>query len=54
MAVKESLLHTPILASPDSDWLFSVFYNASNFAIGSALLHTDIEGLESVIANESH
>ena len=52
-AVKESLLHAPILALPDPDRPFSVVYDASDFAIGSALLQTDVDGRERVIAFES-
>eukprot|EP00644_Phytophthora_capsici_P013353 jgi/Phyca11/84527/gw1.29.556.1 len=37
-AVKESLLHAPILALPDPDRPFSVVCDASDFAIGWALL----------------
>ena len=52
-AVKESLLHAPILALPDPDRPFSVVCDASDFAIGSALLQTDVDGRERVIAFES-
>ena len=52
-AVKESLLHAPILALLDPDRPFSVFCVASAFAIGSALLQTDVDGSERVIAFES-
>ena len=51
-AVKESLLHAPILALPAPDRPFSVFCDASDFAIGSALLQTDFDGRERVIAFE--
>ena len=51
-AVKESLLHAPILALPDPDRPFSVVCDASDFAIGSALLQTDVDGRERVIAFE--
>ena len=37
-AVKESLLHAPILALTDPDRPFSVICDASDFAIGNALL----------------
>ena len=47
---KESLLH---LALPDPDRPFSVVSDASDFAIGSALLQTDVDGRERVIAFES-
>ena len=52
-AVKESLLHAPILALPDPDRPFSVVCDASDFAIGCALLQADAEGRERVIAFES-
>lgn len=52
-AVKESLLHAPILVLPDPDRPFSVVCDASDFAIGSALLQTDDAGRECVIASES-
>ncbi|GMF42376.1 unnamed protein product [Phytophthora fragariaefolia] len=52
-AIKESLLHAPILALPDPDRPFSVVCDASDFAIGCALLQADAEGRERVIAFES-
>ena len=52
-AVKDSLLHAPILALPDPERPFSVVCDASDFAIGSALLQTDVDGRERVIAFES-
>ena len=52
-SVKESLLHAPILALPDPDRPFSVICDASDFAIGTALLQTDEQGRERVIAFES-
>jgi hypothetical protein len=52
-AVKESLLHAPILALPDPDRPFSVVCDASDFAIACALLQADAEGRERVIAFES-
>ena len=52
-AVKESLLHAPILALPDPYRPFSVVCDASDFAIGCALLQADAEGRERVIAFES-
>ena len=52
-AVKESFLHTPILALPDPDRPFSVVCDASGFVIGSAMLQTDVDGRERVIAFES-
>ena len=50
---KEGLLYIPILALPDSDRPFSVVCDASNFAIGCALLQTDVKGRERIIAFES-
>jgi hypothetical protein len=52
-AVKESLLHAPILALPDPDRPFSIVCDASDFAIGCALLQADAEGRDRVIAFES-
>ncbi|GMF59988.1 unnamed protein product [Phytophthora fragariaefolia] len=52
-AIKDSLLHAPILALPDPDRPFSVVCDASDFAIGCALLQADAEGRERVIAFES-
>ncbi|OWY92540.1 LOW QUALITY PROTEIN: RxLR effector protein [Phytophthora megakarya] len=46
-------LHAPILALPDPDCPFSVVCDASDFAIGCALLQADAEGRERVIAFES-
>ena len=51
--VKESPLHTPVLALPDPDRPFSVVCDASDFAIGYALLQSDVEGRSRVIAFES-
>ncbi|KAG3248606.1 hypothetical protein PI124_g6711 [Phytophthora idaei] len=52
-AVKESLLRAPILALLDPDRPFSVVCDASDFAIGCALLQADADGRERVIAFES-
>ncbi|PUE80043.1 hypothetical protein C7Y64_22575 [Xanthomonas vasicola pv. vasculorum] len=52
-AVKESLLKAPVLALPDSGKPFSVVCDASDFAIGCALLQADDAGRERVIAFES-
>ena len=49
-AIKDSLLTDPILALPDPDRPFSVVCDASDFAIGSALLQTDADGRERVIS----
>ena len=52
-AVKESLLQAPILALPDPERPFSVVCDASDFAIGYALLQPDDDGRERMIAFES-
>ena len=52
-AVKKTLLHAPILALPNPEYLFSDVCDASDSAIGSALLQTDAAGRERVIAFES-
>ncbi|GMF43552.1 unnamed protein product [Phytophthora fragariaefolia] len=52
-AIKESILHAPILALVDPDRPFNVVCDASDFAIGCALLQADAEGRERVIAFES-
>ena len=49
-SVKESLLHSPILAVPDPDRPFNVVCDASDFAIGSALFQIDSDGRECVTA----
>ena len=46
IAIKDRLLNAPILAFPDPYRPFSVVCNASDFAIGSALLQTDVDGRE--------
>ena len=51
-AVKDSLIHAPILALPNPNWPFSVVCDASDFAIGSALLQIDVDGHGRVIAFE--
>ncbi|KAG2821941.1 hypothetical protein PC113_g22400 [Phytophthora cactorum] len=52
-AVKESLLRAPILTLPDPDRPFSIICDASDFAIGCAILQADSDGRERVIAFES-
>ena len=52
-AVKASLLNAPVLALPDADKPFSVVCDASDFAIGCALLQHDDQGVERVIAYQS-
>jgi hypothetical protein len=53
VAVKESLLHAPILALLDPDCPFNAVCDASDFAIGCTLLQADAQGPERVIAFES-
>ncbi|GMF50626.1 unnamed protein product [Phytophthora fragariaefolia] len=48
-AIKNSLLSAPILALPDEDRPFSMVCDASDFAIGCALLQVDAEGRERLI-----
>ncbi|GMF57304.1 unnamed protein product [Phytophthora fragariaefolia] len=48
-AIKDSLLHAPILALPDPARPFSVVCDTADFAIGCALLQADAEGRERVI-----
>ncbi|KAE9031684.1 hypothetical protein PR002_g9575 [Phytophthora rubi] len=52
-AIKSSLQSAPILALPDEDRPFSVVCDASNFAIGCALLQVDAEGRERVVSFQS-
>ncbi|GMG18058.1 unnamed protein product [Phytophthora fragariaefolia] len=52
-AIKSSLQSAPILALPDEDRPFSVVCDASDFAIGCALLQADAEGRDRVVSFES-
>ncbi|KAG3032898.1 hypothetical protein PC123_g2642 [Phytophthora cactorum] len=52
-AVKESFLRAPILALPDPDCPFSVVGDASDFAIGCAVLQAYADGRECAIAFDS-
>ncbi|KAE9000695.1 hypothetical protein PR001_g18720 [Phytophthora rubi] len=52
-AITSSLQSAPILALPDEDRLFSVVCDASDFAIGCALLQVDAEGRERVVSFQS-
>ncbi|GMF39898.1 unnamed protein product [Phytophthora fragariaefolia] len=52
-AIKNSLQSAPILALPDEGRPFSVICDASDFAIGCALLQVDAEGRERVVAFQS-
>jgi hypothetical protein len=51
--VKQSLMEAPVLALPDHRKPFSVVCDASNYAIGCALLQNDDAGRERVIAYQS-
>ena len=51
--IKRSLSSAPILALPNSERAFSVVCDASDFAIGSALMQEDDQGHDRVIAYES-
>ncbi|GMG15180.1 unnamed protein product [Phytophthora fragariaefolia] len=48
-AITSSLQSAPLLALPDEDRPFSVIFDASEFAIGCALLQVDAEGRERLI-----
>ncbi|KAE9025546.1 hypothetical protein PR002_g11160 [Phytophthora rubi] len=52
-AIKSSLQSAPILALPDEDRPFSVVCDASDFAIGCALLQVDADGRERVVSFQS-
>ena len=52
-SVKQSLIEAPVLALPDADKPFSVVYDASSFAIGSALMQKDDDGINRVISYPS-
>ena len=52
-SIKDSMLKAPILALPDANKPFSVVCDASDFAIGCALLQTDDAGKERVISFQS-
>ncbi|KAE9166518.1 hypothetical protein PF004_g29129 [Phytophthora fragariae] len=52
-AIKSSLQSAPILALPDEERPFSVVCDASDFAIGCALLQVDAEGRERVVSFQS-
>ncbi|OWZ09345.1 Mary1-like Reverse transcriptase [Phytophthora megakarya] len=42
-AIKESMLHAPMVALPDLDRPFNVIWDVSYFVIGCALLQADID-----------
>ena len=48
-SVKQVLVGAPVLALSDADKLFGVVFDASNFAIGSALMQRDESGVDRVI-----
>ncbi|POM69903.1 LOW QUALITY PROTEIN: Reverse transcriptase [Phytophthora palmivora] len=52
-SIKASLQHAPVLALPDGNMPFSVVCDASDYAIGCALLQRDDEGHERVISFQS-
>ncbi|CAI5702336.1 unnamed protein product [Peronospora effusa] len=52
-SVKQSIVEAPVLALPDADKPFSVVCDASNFAIGSALMQKDDDGVDRVISYQS-
>jgi hypothetical protein len=51
--VKQSLMESPILAIADYDRPFHVVCDASNLAVGAALLQVDGEGIERVVSYQS-
>jgi hypothetical protein len=51
--IKSSLLEAPVLALPDDSKPYSVVCDASDFAIGCALLQQDDEGHERVVSYQS-
>ena len=52
-AVKKSLASDPVLILPDDSKPFHVVCDASNFAIGCALMQFDDEGRERVVSYQS-
>ncbi|KAE9125930.1 hypothetical protein PF007_g6166 [Phytophthora fragariae] len=52
-AIKSSHQSAPILALPDEERPFSVVCDASDFAIGCALLQVDVEGRQRVVSFQS-
>ena len=53
ISVKQYLVEASVLALPDADKPFSVVCDASNFAIGSALMPKDDNGVDRVISYQS-
>ena len=52
-AIKQSLLEAPVLALPNGDKPFTVVCDASDFAIGCALMQRDAAGVDRVISYQS-
>jgi hypothetical protein len=51
--IKQSLIESPILAIADPDKPFYVVCDASDFAIGSAVMQLDDDGVERVVCYQS-
>ena len=51
--LKEALASNPIIQAPSPTAPFTVHTDASDFAIGAALMQTDVQGKEYVVAYES-
>ena len=51
--IKQSLIHLPVLAIADQDRPFNVVCDASDFAIGCALMQYDTDGAERVVCYQS-
>ena len=51
--IKQSLIHSPVLAIADQDRPFHAICNASGFAIGCALMQFDTDGVERVVCYQS-
>ena len=52
--IMQSLMQSPILAIADQDRSFHVVCDASDFAIGCALMQYDTDGAERVVRYQSH
>ena len=51
--IKQSLIHLPVLAIADQDRPFHVVCDASDLAIGCALMQYDTDGAERVVCYQS-
>ncbi|CAI5703144.1 unnamed protein product [Peronospora effusa] len=51
--IKQSLMQSPVLAIADQDRTFHVVCDASDFAIGCALMQYDTDGAERVVCYQS-